>query len=63
VVPRFTREAVGIAPEVRELVHVKIREYLLKVYHERRSRRRVRREAWQAREAAGEAVGDPAGNR
>lgn len=63
VVPRFTREAVEIAPEVRELVHVKIREYLLKVYHERRSRRRVRREGWQAREAAGEAVSDPAGDR
>jgi hypothetical protein len=49
VAPRFAAESAQIAPEVREWVVSKIREYLIEQHRARASRRRVRREIWQHR--------------
>jgi hypothetical protein len=49
VVPRFTSESAQIAPEVRELVLSKIREYLIERHRARTRRRQFRRERWQQR--------------
>ena len=49
VVPRFQSESAQIAPEVRELVLSKIREYLIERHRAHSRRRKVRREIWQHR--------------
>ena len=55
VVPRFERDAAGIAAEVREFVLAKIREHLVALHRMKIRRRQVRREEWQRRKAAARA--------